>query len=68
VKEAILPDFADRFVESGFVTLVFDYRYFGDSEGEPRSQVFPLEMVEDLRNAITWVSDQPEVDSERIGI
>jgi fermentation-respiration switch protein FrsA (DUF1100 family) len=68
VKEQGLSDFAERFVAAGFVTLVFDYRYFGDSEGEPRSQVFPLEMVEDYRNAITWVSDQPEVASQRIGI
>jgi len=68
VKEQGLPDFAERFVAAGFVTLVFDYRYFGDSEGEPRSQIFPLEMVEDYRNAITWVSDQPEVDPHRIGI
>lgn len=68
VKEQVLPDFATRFVNAGFATLVFDYRYFGDSEGEPRSQNFPLELVEDYRNAITWVSDQPEVDSQRIGI
>jgi len=68
VKEQILPDFASKFLDAGFVTMAFDYRYFGDSEGEPRSQNFPLEMVEDYRNAITWVSDQPEVDSQRIGI
>jgi fermentation-respiration switch protein FrsA (DUF1100 family) len=60
VKEQILPDFAAKFVDAGFVTMVFDYRYFGDSEGEPRSQNFPLEMVEDYRNAITWVSERPE--------
>jgi hypothetical protein len=58
----------ERFVAAGFVTLLFDYRFFGDSEGEPRSQVFPLEMAEDCRNAITWVSQQPEVDPGRIGI
>jgi fermentation-respiration switch protein FrsA (DUF1100 family) len=68
VKEMMLPDFAERFTAAGFVTLAFDYRYFGDSEGEPRSQLFPLEQVEDVRNAITWVSDQPEVDPQRIGI
>ncbi len=68
VKEQGLSDFAERFVAAGFVTLVFDYRCFGDSEGEPRSQLFPLEMVEDYRNAITWVSEQPEVDSKRLGI
>jgi dienelactone hydrolase len=63
-----LPDFAERFAAAGFVTLAFDYRYFGDSEGEPRCQLFPLEQVEDVRNAITWVSDQPEVDPQRIGV
>ncbi len=68
VKEQGLPDVAERFVAAGFVTLAFDYRYFGDSEGKPRSQIFPLEVVEDYRNAITWVSDQPEVDPRRIGI
>lgn len=68
VKEQGLSDFAERFVAAGFAALVFDYRYFGDSEGEPRSQVFPLEMVEDYRNAITWVSDQAQVDTQRIGI
>jgi hypothetical protein len=68
VKEQVLPDYAAPFADAGFVTLAFDYRYFGESEGEPRSQVFPLEMVEDVRNAITWVSDQPQVNSQRIGI
>lgn len=68
VKEAMLPDFAERFATAGLVTLAFDYRYFGESEGEPRCQLFPLEQVEDVRNAITWVSDQPEVDPQRIGL
>ena len=68
VKEAILPGFAERFVAAGYVTLIFDYRFFGDSEGEPRNQLLPLHQVEDVRNAITWVSDQPEVDSGRIGL
>lgn len=68
VKEQALPQVAEIFAQNGFVTLVFDYRFFGGSEGEPRNQVFPLEMVEDYRNAITWISELPEVDSERIGI
>jgi fermentation-respiration switch protein FrsA (DUF1100 family) len=68
VKEMGLSDYAERFVAAGFVTLVFDYRFFGGSEGEPRGQVFPLEQVEDYRNAITWVSERPEVDPQRIGV
>jgi fermentation-respiration switch protein FrsA (DUF1100 family) len=53
VKEMGLPDFAEQFAAAGFVSLAFDYRCFGDSEGEPRSQLFPLHQVEDLRDAIT---------------
>lgn len=67
VKEIYLSNYAERFVAAGFVTLVFDYRYFGGSEGEPRCQMFPYEQQEDIRNAITWLSDQPEVDPNRIG-
>lgn len=68
VKEQGLEPFAERFCQAGFVVLVFDYRYFGGSEGEPRGQHFPLEMAEDYRAAISWLSLQPEVDAERIGI
>jgi len=68
VKEQALPGFAERFAEAGLRTLLFDYRYFGSSDGEPRCQLFPLEMVEDYRNAITWVCEQPNVDADRIGV
>jgi uncharacterized protein len=68
VKEQALPEYAARFVRAGFATLVFDYRHFGESEGEPRCQLFPLEMIEDYRNAISWVTEQPEVDPRRVGI
>ncbi len=68
VKEMHLSGFADRFAAAGFVTLVFDYRCFGESEGDPRGQLFPLEQQEDYRNAITWVSALSEVDEDRIGV
>ncbi len=68
VKEMGLAGFAEFFEAAGFVTLVFDYRFWGESEGEPRNQIFALEMVEDYRNAITWLSKRSEVDSDRIGI
>lgn len=68
VKEQGLSNFAEHFVRAGFVVLVFDYRSFGDSEGEPRCQIFPLEMVEDYRNAISWASEHTNVDRDRIGI
>ena len=68
VKEMILPNFAEAFASAGFAVLAFDYRCFGESEGEPRSQLFPLDQVEDARNAITWAADQAEVDPQRIAL
>jgi uncharacterized protein len=68
VKEMYLDGFAKRFAEAGMVVLVFDYRYFGASEGEPRAQLIYHEQLQDYRNAISWVSTQKEVDGTRIGI
>ena len=68
VKEMYLSNFAEKFEEAGFVVLVFDYRYFGDSEGEPRGRLIPAEQHEDYKNAITWVSQRPEVEPNLIGV
>ncbi|GAB1539232.1 alpha/beta hydrolase [Scytonema sp. NUACC21] len=67
-KEMGLPHFAERFVQAGFAVSLFDYRYLGASEGEPRGQMIPAEQHEDYRNAITWTQLQSEVNSERIGV
>lgn len=61
------PEFARIFVSAGFVTLTFDYRGFGRSEG-PRWRLIPLEQVEDVRSAMTFLQQQPEVNAERIGL
>lgn len=68
VKEMYLDDFAAKFSNGGFVVLVFDYRNFGDSEGEPRGHIDPHMQHEDYKNAISWASLQPMVDAGRIGI
>jgi dipeptidyl aminopeptidase/acylaminoacyl peptidase len=67
VKEMDLPPFAERFAAAGLATLLFDYRTFGASDGEPRGQLFPHHQVEDCRNAISFLQDHPRVDAERIG-
>ena len=68
VKEMGLEGYAERFASAGFITLVFDYRHFGESEGEPRGQLFPQEQLDDYRNAISWLTQHPQVDPERIGV
>jgi len=66
-KEMVLPAYAERLAAAGYACLAFDFRFLGESEGEPRGQIFAAEQIEDLRNAISWLSVQPEVDANRIG-
>lgn len=68
VKEMGLAELAEKYANAGYAVLLFDYRFFGSSEGEPRGQLFPLEMVEDYRNAISWACEHPEIDPHRIGL
>jgi uncharacterized protein len=67
-KEGYMDVFPEPLAAAGFVVLVFDYRFLGASEGEPRQQIFPQAQIEDYRNAITWLSAQKEVDASRIGL
>lgn len=53
---------------AGYAALAIDYRTFGESEGEPRGQLFPLEEVEDFRNAISYLQTRDEIDADRIGL
>jgi len=67
VKEITLPGYAERFAAAGFAALAFDYRRFGASEGEPRNHLDPHDQQQDVRNALTWLRAQPEIDPERVG-
>ena len=69
VKEMFhLSSYAERFQTAGFVVLVFDFRFLGASDGNPRGQIISHEQQEDYRNAIAWMSLQTEVDADRIGL
>jgi len=51
----------------GYVTLRFDMRGCGESEGE-HGRVICLEQVEDTRNALTFLSRHPSVAPDRIAV
>jgi uncharacterized protein len=53
-------------LSAGIAVLVFDYRGFGDSEGDA-TYLDPMAQVEDWRNAITYLETRPEIDARRIG-
>ncbi|MDX2142052.1 MAG: alpha/beta hydrolase [Rhodospirillaceae bacterium] len=55
------------FTAAGYAVLVFDYRGFGESEGE-RGMILPLRQADDIRNAVTFLQTRPEADPNRIGL
>lgn len=57
----------EAFTDRGYVVLAFDYRGFGDSEGE-RGWVNPLAQVEDIRSAVSFLEGEVSVDPHRIGV
>lgn len=63
-----LPEVAQNFCDAGFAVLLFDYRHWGASEGEPRGFLSPHHQIDDYRAALAWLSTQEKVDPERIGI
>jgi hypothetical protein len=67
VKEINLPGYAQRFAAAGFAVILFDYRYWGASSGEPRYHLAPVEQRRDILSALACLASQPEVDPGRVG-
>jgi len=67
VKEQVPTTYAKLLAGPGFITLVFDASYQGESGGEPHFSEFPSARVEDIRCAVDFLSNHPDVNPERIG-
>lgn len=87
-----LLKYGNAFAGAGFVTMVIDYRGWGNSDGFvsmqdrvktkddtrfteattkvkiTRTRLLPMEQVEDIRNAISFIQGEPGVDPDRIGL
>jgi alpha/beta superfamily hydrolase len=55
------------FTDAGFAVLIFDYRGFGDSEGD-RGTISPTWQLEDWRNAIAYMRGRADIDADRAAI
>jgi alpha-beta hydrolase superfamily lysophospholipase len=66
VRIARLAAYAERFAAAGLTALVFDYRHFGDSEGEPRQILEIGRQLDDWRAAVAFARSLDGVDPERI--
>lgn len=66
VKEMRLAAVAERFAAEGYRVLVFDYRHFGGSEGEPRELLDIGRQLDDWAAALHYVRALPHIDASRI--
>ena len=65
-REGGLAQYAERFQKAGMQTLVFDYRFFGDSQGEPRQLGSIPKQLQDWQAAVDFARKLPGV--ERIAL
>ncbi|MFI6501814.1 alpha/beta hydrolase [Nonomuraea typhae] len=61
-----LFDHAEHFAAEGFAALVFDYRSFGESDGNPRRLADVDGQLADLRAAVAFARGHERVDAERV--
>lgn len=67
-RDAGLEPFATQFADHGFTVVLFDYRHFGASDGEPRQLLSIPRQLQDWRAAVEFARSLPNVDAKRIGL
>jgi dipeptidyl aminopeptidase/acylaminoacyl peptidase len=60
------PPYHQAFTDAGFAVLVIDFRGFGESEGDGRD-LLPDRWLEDLVNAVTYLTTRSDIDPHAIG-
>jgi uncharacterized protein len=60
--------YAERFAAAGMAVLVFDYRNFGASGGEPRQLIDLAGQQADWRAAVGFARKHPALDPQRIAL
>jgi uncharacterized protein len=63
-----LPTYAERLAERGMAVYLFDYRTFGDSDGEPRNLANPRHHIQDWEAAIAYVRSLSDVDTDKVAL
>ena len=68
VREQRLDAYGERFAGAGLAALVFDYRHFGASCGEPRQLLDITRQLDDWAAAIAFVRSRAEIDPGRVAL
>ena len=61
-----LDAYAERFAKAGYAVLVFDYRGWGDSAGEPRRVLNIAAQQQDWRAGVAFARTLERVDADRV--
>ncbi len=67
-KNFALPKYAEKFASEGLAVLLFDYRCFGESTGNPRNYVNPFHHVEDWKSAVKFIKSCDKIDNKKIAL
>lgn len=67
-RDCGLAGFAEAFAAAGMDVVLFDYRYFGTSAGEPRQYIDLSGQIDDYHAAISFARGLDGVDPEHIAI
>ena len=67
VKEQMPARYAAEMADRGYAALAFDFRGWGQSEGEPRQLEDPERKTQDIVAAADYLATRPEVDAARMG-
>lgn len=67
VKDQAQSVYARKLAENGYVTLIFNGSYFGESEGQPRHPELPSVKETDIEGATAFLQSIPFVDPDAIG-
>ncbi|MCV7410716.1 alpha/beta hydrolase [Mycobacterium florentinum] len=63
-----LSQYEQHFAKSGIATLAFDYRYTGESDGEPRQQFSMRAHRHDVEAALDYLRQHGSIDAARLGL
>ena len=61
LRQFRLIHFAKRFAQAGYAVVLFDYRYWGGSTGQPRELISLGRQLDDWRAVITAVTTQKQL-------
>ncbi len=67
VKEQMARVYAAEMADRGYAAMTFDFRGWGQSEGERRQYEHPERKTQDIVAAAAYLATRPEIDPTRIG-